>query len=160
MDRLRHSLCHELGHVVMHRIPRPEVDIEKEADAFAAELLMPAAEIGSSLYNAKLHTLAQLKPYWKTAMSSLLVRASRLKKITKNQEKYLWMQMAPYRHREPAELDIPAEEPKALRQLIDIYLKDYSYSLPQLSKVVGLNPHEFQSNYLGEERHLRLVKMK
>lgn len=157
MDRLRHSLCHEIGHVVMHRIPRPEVDIEKEADAFASELLMPAAEIGPSLHNAKLHTLAHLKPYWKSAMSSLLVRASRLNKITKNQEKYLWMQLAPYRHREPAELDIPSEEPQALRRLIDIYLKDYNYSLSQVSKVVSLHPHEFRSNYLGEERHLKLV---
>src|SRR5208337_375815 len=103
-DRLRHSLCHELGHVVMHRIPRPEADIEKEADTFAAELLMPAAEIGPSLHNVKLHTLAQLKPYWKTSMASLLFRAGRLKKITKNQEKYLWIQISPYKQREPAEL--------------------------------------------------------
>ena len=46
-DRLRFSLAHELGHLVMHRYPT--TNMEDEADAFASELLMPAADIGPHL---------------------------------------------------------------------------------------------------------------
>ena len=42
-DRMRFSLAHELGHLVMHRFPSPEM--EREAHEFAAALLMPAEEI-------------------------------------------------------------------------------------------------------------------
>lgn len=156
-DRLRFSLAHELGHVIMHKIPHSDVDIEKEADRFAGEFLMPAQEIGASLHNIKLNTLAQLKPYWKTSMQSILKRASDLNKINKRQTSYLWMQMSPYRQREPIELDIQSEEPMALKKLIEIYLNELKYSLPELSKVVHLHPHELKANYLGEERHLKLV---
>ena len=42
-DRLRHSLAHELGHLVLHRGPSGAIaSIEKEADRFAAEFLVPA----------------------------------------------------------------------------------------------------------------------
>ena len=38
-DRLRFTLAHELGHLVMHSVPSP--NMEKEANEFASELLMP-----------------------------------------------------------------------------------------------------------------------
>ncbi|HAJ26955.1 MAG TPA: hypothetical protein DCG53_06870, partial [Syntrophus sp. (in: bacteria)] len=49
-DRLRFSLAHELGHIVMHKICRPDIKImEDEANAFASEFLMPKAEISKYL---------------------------------------------------------------------------------------------------------------
>lgn len=158
-DRLRFSLAHELGHVIMHRIPQPDSDMEAEADKFAGAFLMPEKDIGSSLNNLKFYTLAQLKPYWKVSMSSMLVRAGHLGKITKSQSNYLWSQMGPYKQREPIELDIPAENPSALKKLIDIHLNELNYSLPELSKVTYLFPHEFRENYLDEEKHLKLVRL-
>jgi transcriptional regulator with XRE-family HTH domain len=44
-DRARHSIAHELGYFVMHQLPHP--DMEKEADRFAAEFLLPEREIAS-----------------------------------------------------------------------------------------------------------------
>ncbi len=38
-DRLRFTLAHELGHLVMHKFPSPTM--EKEANEFASALLMP-----------------------------------------------------------------------------------------------------------------------
>lgn len=158
-DRLRFSLAHELGHVIMHKFPRPESDIETEADRFAGALLMPAKEIAPSLNNLKFHMLAQLKPYWKVSMSSILVRAGHLGKLTKNQSAYLWSQMGPFKQREPIELDLPKEEPVALRKLIEIHMTELSYSLQEISKLAGLFPHEFRENYLDTERqHLKLVR--
>ena len=42
-DRMRFSLAHELGHMVMHRFPTP--NMEREANAFAVALLMPTTEV-------------------------------------------------------------------------------------------------------------------
>ncbi len=72
-DRLRFSLAHELGHVVMHASPTR--DMEDEADEFASEFLMPAREIGPYLIDMDLSRAGQLKPYWKVAMSALILRA-------------------------------------------------------------------------------------
>ena len=38
-DRMRFSLAHELGHIIMHRIPTDEM--EDEANRFAGEFLVP-----------------------------------------------------------------------------------------------------------------------
>lgn len=46
-ERQRFTLAHELGHMVMHLIPHP--DQEKQANSFAAELLMPARDIRGGL---------------------------------------------------------------------------------------------------------------
>ena len=51
-DRLRFSLVHELGHIVMHRLPNP--NMEAEANRFAAEFLMPTSDITKDFYNLSL----------------------------------------------------------------------------------------------------------
>ena len=43
-DRQRFTVAHELGHAVMHAVPRD--DQEMEADQFASQFLMPQQEIG------------------------------------------------------------------------------------------------------------------
>ena len=46
-DRLRHTLAHELGHMVLHTITvKSDEEMEdREADAFAGAFLLPADEI-------------------------------------------------------------------------------------------------------------------
>ena len=49
-DRLRHTLAHELGHMLLHTIAvKSDEEMENEADAFAGAFLLPAAEIKSQL---------------------------------------------------------------------------------------------------------------
>ena len=56
-ERIRFNLCHELGHLVLHRHihvnghDRITVDIEKEAHLFASNFLMPEADIHSCIPN-------------------------------------------------------------------------------------------------------------
>lgn len=52
-DRIRWTLAHEIGHLVLHREDSTD-DMEKEADAFAAEFLMPEILIRSELANLTL----------------------------------------------------------------------------------------------------------
>ena len=45
-DRVRHTLAHELGHMVLHTINlKDDEEMEDEADHFAGAFLLPADEI-------------------------------------------------------------------------------------------------------------------
>jgi Zn-dependent peptidase ImmA (M78 family)/transcriptional regulator with XRE-family HTH domain len=111
-DRMRYSLAHELGHTVMHQMPTD--DVEREADAFAAEFLMPVSQIAPHLQELSLPKLAALKPYWRVSMNAMLKRACDLESISPRQRSYLWTQMgmSGYRSHEP--ITIPPEKPGLL----------------------------------------------
>ncbi len=53
-DRVRFSLAHEIGHIVVHQLPTD--DMEREADRFAAEFLMPESAVRPDL--TMFHSLA------------------------------------------------------------------------------------------------------
>ncbi|MFO1431281.1 MAG: XRE family transcriptional regulator [Candidatus Competibacteraceae bacterium] len=157
-DRMRFSLAHELGHLVMHRIPNPEM--EEQANHFAGAFLMPAADIASQLSGISLPRLAELKPHWRVSMAALLMRAETLGKVTANQKQYLWRQIsaAGYRRREPVELDFAPESPSVLPEMIRLHLEDLGYSLRELSTALHLHEHEFRRYYRVGGGHLRIVK--
>jgi Zn-dependent peptidase ImmA (M78 family) len=64
VDRTRFSLAHELGHMVLHAIPEDDALMEAQAHRFAAEFLMPAADIRPYLKEAKLSVFARIKRFW------------------------------------------------------------------------------------------------
>lgn len=142
-DRIRFSLCHELGHIVMHQ-DSPNPFQEKEADKFAAEFLMPEDDIKMYLTDLNLPKLATLKPYWRVSMAALLNRAKDLGIITERHAKTLWIEMgkAGYRMREPVELDIPKETPKLLEEIIGTYCNQMGYSVSDLANLFDLHEHE------------------
>ena len=146
-DRQRFTLAHELGHAIMHQVPHP--DMEQQANEFAAAFLMPEKDIRSQLNNINIPKLVTLKPYWKVSMGALLSRASDLGKVTPRMQRHLWSQMsvAGYRTREPAEVDIPPEEPQLLKEVIRIHQSELDYSLSDLSKLMLLKNEEAQAVY-------------
>lgn len=160
-DRMRFTLCHELGHIVMHKYPT--LDMEKEADRFASELLMPSDDIKHNLSNLSLQKLADLKLFWKVAMSALIMKATSLNKITPWQSQYLWRQFSKlgYKTREPAELDVPREKPSILKKLVDIHIKDLNYSVNEIAKILHLEEEELFGFYIEKplsSRGLSIVK--
>ncbi|PIE13507.1 MAG: DNA-binding protein [Rhodobacterales bacterium] len=161
-DRQRFSLAHELGHVVMHGVPSPEM--ESEADAFASAMLMPARDIRPQLSGRRLtiQRLASLKPVWRVSMAALLYRAKTVGAVTANQSQYLWRQMSAkgYRRTEPPELDFPMEEPTVLPEIIRLHLEDLGYGLSELAAALRTNEDDLRALHPlpGETSHLRVVK--
>jgi Zn-dependent peptidase ImmA (M78 family) len=150
-DRLRHTLAHELGHMLLHTIAvKSDEEMEDEADAFAGAFLLPAAEIRPQLRRFDLRQLANMKAYWKVSMAALAVRADRLKLVTPYQTKMFWMEMSRlgYRKREPNEP--PKEMPHLLRQMIAFHIKKLGYSVGDLAKMLHLKVSEFQEMYRSE----------
>jgi Zn-dependent peptidase ImmA (M78 family)/DNA-binding XRE family transcriptional regulator len=145
-DRVRYTLAHEVGHIVMHNEPTP--DMEDEANRFAAEFLMPADEIKAYLKPLSLPRLATLKPYWKVSMNALLKRAADLKVITSRQREYLWTQMGKQGFRTKEPISIPDEQPTVLSDLINVHLRDHGYSISELSQLIASTEEELRAKYL------------
>jgi Zn-dependent peptidase ImmA (M78 family)/transcriptional regulator with XRE-family HTH domain len=147
-DRERFTLAHEIAHVLLHSTPREEQ--EAEADRFASELLMPAADISPSLAGGvDLAKAARLKQEWRVAMSAIIRRAKDLGYITEGRYKSLSVQMSQkgWRTREPIEID--HDEPRFLRQVIEAQIAN-GYTAAELAKVAGLTADEFTRLYLPD----------
>ncbi|MDD2542272.1 MAG: ImmA/IrrE family metallo-endopeptidase [Desulfuromonadaceae bacterium] len=159
-DRLRFTLAHELGHIVMHHNSIPGPEMESEANAFASEFLMPKNDIEYYLHQLDLEKLAFLKRKWKVAMSALAVRANRLAAISENQYRYLMVKMSErgYRLKEPAEIDVPVEEASLLKELVNFFLTELAYSREDICKLLCIQIDDFEHVYLGKRARLRLVK--
>jgi len=150
-DRLRFTLCHELGHAIMHCDTFDPVMIEQQAHGFAAEFLMPKSDIYDYLKDITLEKLMILKQYWKVSMAALLKRAGDIGAITPARSQQLWKQMskAGFRKSEPVELNLPYETPSTLKQITDFYFEELDYNLPEFSKLIALKPEEAKPVYIG-----------
>lgn len=84
MARRRFDAAHELGHLVMHDDPDPgNAVIERQANLFAASLLMPADEIHSQLPTRyDLAQLIALKRTWGVSIQALLFRSRELGRLS------------------------------------------------------------------------------
>jgi Zn-dependent peptidase ImmA (M78 family)/transcriptional regulator with XRE-family HTH domain len=81
--RSRFDAAHELGHLVCHPKADPTGAHEAQAQAFAAELLMPAEEIIDELPRRfDLGAYAHLKHRWGVSIQALLYRARTLEVIS------------------------------------------------------------------------------
>lgn len=76
-ERIRFDLAHELGHLVLHgAISEENVALEREADAFASEFLMPAASIIEYLpRNPSVHDLLTVRAQFKVSAMALAFAA-------------------------------------------------------------------------------------
>ncbi len=158
-DRYRFNLAHELGHLIMHfgqKIDESR-DIETEAHIFASEFLVPSKEIKPHLIRINIEKLAELKSYWKVSMQSLLVKSYKhLSLISKNQYHYMWKQMSSLGYRKKEPIFIPVEKSYLLKEIIDLYLNDLSYTKSELSALLNFTESEFVNVYLKTD-NLRVL---
>lgn len=148
-DRQRFTLAHEIAHLVMHRFPSPTM--EDEANVFAGALLIPASDIRAHFVGRRVNLalLASLKPEWKVAMQSLLMRARSLGFVSTNQERYLWQQFSARRMRlrEPPELDFPSEKPSTIGAILKLHIEALGYGMKDLEALLHMRAEEIPSFY-------------
>ena len=162
-ERIRFTLAHELGHLVMHQFLETEQDIEKEANAFASEFLMPAFDIKQELrfintVKLNVEVLLRLKMKWKVSMNALLKRAEDLNILTKNQKKYLWMQMAQKGFRKNEPYPLPIETPLLLNELINTYKDELQYSTNDISTLLNITQNTYFDYFENDKPRLKLIK--
>lgn len=159
-DRIRFSLAHELGHVLMHESGVAH-DAESEADEFAAELLLPESSVTVDFIRPlTIAHLARMKAKWKTSIQALLRRALQVGFI--DERKYTSMNVqisqAGYRKKEP--VAIAAEQPRTMEEIVEFHMNDLDYTTEDVSMLLHLPEDTFRKIYLkngGDDGSSRII---
>lgn len=144
-DRNRFSLAHEIGHIIMHigqGQPGSE-GLEREADLFASEFLMPEDEIGAMLYNLNLATLAELKRRWRVSMRALIRRAHDLNCISDRTYRSFQITFSKKGFTKNEPVIIPVENPTVIRDSILLYKRELGYSDKDIMQVMRINQSDY-----------------
>ena len=158
-SRMRWTLAHELGHLVMHRnSPDPTV-AEMEADRFAAGFLMPAEDVLPHLEAGRLtiQRAVNLKQHWRTSIAAIARRANDLGVLTDRQLRSFFMHrnQLGYTRNEPGEF--PREEPSLIRGLVTALTAD-GWSVGRIADLIHTTEREVRTVYLHQPvTHLRAV---
>ena len=141
--RHRFTCAHELGHLLLHSDAAPgDLSQEREADAFAAEFLCPADQIGPSLPTSmNLPTLERLSRKWGVSTQSLVRRMGELRTVSDSSVRRAYQRL---RSRESLESEEPVsaykgEMPSLLREAQRV-AGEHGYSLSDLARDLRWNP--------------------
>ena len=152
-DRVRFSMAHELGHLIMHMDTSPSdaTLVEDEAQAFASEFLMPEQDIKSSLYNINFPSLGILKQRWHVSMKSLLVRAHSLGTIKDTTYKNMMINYSKRKYNQGEPLPLKLEEPLLLKSTIKI-LTENGYSEKDLMDLMHINERDYREWFVPKSK--------
>lgn len=155
-DRMRWTLAHELGHLVLHS-EFVAGDVEQEADQFAAEFLMPGETIRTSLTKPTLGRLLDLKQEWGVSMAALIQRARSLGTISDTERTRLFKMLSAkgYRINEPGSDRLPPETPLLCEHLRSS-LEARGHSAQDIAQIVGYDSAE-HNELLPAPQRLRAV---
>lgn len=144
-DRIRFSLAHELGHMVMHldNIPSSVEEAEKQANIFASQFLMPELEIKHMLYGLNVALLGELKRMWKVSMQSIIRRALDLGVITEQTRRNFQIRFSQEKWNKNEPIPLPLENPSLIRSTISLYKNELNYSNEDLQKIMKINHSDF-----------------
>lgn len=159
--RYRFSAAHELGHIVMHHGRHgSDVEMERQADVFAAEFLTPRDVIRDSLpTRLNIGVLEQLSTDWGVSVHMLLRRSRDLERISDSTARrgYITLNSLP---RRPLTLDdVPSEKPELLRNAIEL-LESVDVSLADIAHDVQMTPRHVRrlAGITLDEPKLSLVR--
>ncbi|MBW3361523.1 MULTISPECIES: XRE family transcriptional regulator [Streptomyces] len=119
LSRSRFDVAHEVGHLIMHLDAEPGSRIvENQAHDFAAEFLMPRAEIAEELpRRLDWETLYSLKRRWGTSLKALVYRAHSIGVFRDTTYKRAMMTLSQHGDPEPCDLG-PRESPALLESAV------------------------------------------
>ncbi|WP_339747119.1 XRE family transcriptional regulator [uncultured Rubinisphaera sp.] len=158
-DRERFSLAHEVGHMILHKFPTP--NMEEEADDFAREFLLPEEglklDVDSSLTLAEAY---RLKHKWKASAQAIIFQSRNIEAISQSKYQSLYKYLSKLGHRKSEAHPICHENPTTINRLVQLHSNDLKYSISELADTVFLNVDRFRRYYAMEEpqsSHLRIV---
>ena len=139
-DRVRFSLAHELGHLVMHEVPSNTM--EPEADLFASEFLVPEASAKTELRDITPAKLWQLKQRWRVSGQCLVRRASDAGTIDERRYKSLMCYFSKQGWRKAEPYPIDTESSSTLSRIMGAFTSDLGYSETELRELMGVTSDE------------------
>lgn len=118
-DRMRYTMAHELGHILLHsHLELPPETCEAEADRFAGAFLMPASDIRGEYRKATLSTLVRQKRVWKISMAAQIMISAAAGEMTAARKTMLFKGLSKLGYRKNEPVHVPREEPKLFCSLL------------------------------------------
>jgi Zn-dependent peptidase ImmA (M78 family) len=156
-DRKRLTLAHELGHLVLHSGFASE-NLEREANEFAAEFLMPAHVVKPDLRPATLGRLRDLKRVWGVSIQALYERAYSLKLVTSMERVsfYKAMNARGWKTAEP-DGELLAPEIPELVAAIGEALRSKGLDDGEIAELAGFAQDSTDNPFVRPTRHLRAM---
>jgi Zn-dependent peptidase ImmA (M78 family) len=149
-DRLRFTVAHELGHLVMHAMLGDNQ--EKEANVFAGEFLAPANEIRThleGLTTSDFRRLMALKVEWGMSMAALIRRAHDLQTISDRQYREFQVRLGKLGWRTSEPGDVVRENPSVIGKIIALQRSEHDYSDDALARLAEMTEEAFRRHYLA-----------
>ncbi|AWZ05216.1 MULTISPECIES: XRE family transcriptional regulator [unclassified Streptomyces] len=143
--RHRFTAAHELGHLVLHSDATGDSRQEREADAFAAEFLTPAAGIAPLLpRRLDLTQLTEIRRVWGVSVDSLIYRCRELGMISdatasRGYQRLRALDGQPGFTAEPVD-GFPGEQPALLTQAYELAEREKGLTIPRLADELGWHP--------------------
>lgn len=132
--RHRFTCAHELGHLILHReLAVGDPRQEREADAFAAEFLMPRAETEPVLPTTlNLPRLGQISQQWGVSPEALVFRMQELKGASDVSVRRAYQKLRSGNRQEASAADYPGEVPMLLTEAMKVADK-FGFSITELA---------------------------
>ena len=166
-SRLRMSLAHELGHLVLHQNAGSAAsrDAEREAMMFGAAFLLPRESlIASGVRTVDMDALLDLKSVWGASIAAIARRLFEIGLLPKWQYRLAFIEINSrgWRKTEPGERSLPVESSQLLHKVLTslrsegitrseiarrlcLYVDDLNEVLSRLVPTTTLTPHEADS---------------
>jgi Zn-dependent peptidase ImmA (M78 family) len=163
-DRKRFTLSHELGHAIMHLpfeldLDISEKELEREANLFAAEFLMPEIDIRRDLSHLTYSKLSSIKEYWMTSKISIIYRAHQLGSIGEDKYKYLLIELSRQGERRKERVEVQFQGPSLVNNIIDFFKSELNYSVLELCEYLSISMKDFQNFFTASDNvKLRVVR--
>lgn len=153
-DRIRFTICHELGHLFLH-IPcdvEPWRDVEIEANKFASEFLMPSKDCVADFFDFSFPKLMSLKSYWGISKAAIIRRAKDLEVINQGTYIYMMKELGRRNERKHEPGFVEVDEPNILKEIIGLLRTELEYDNEMMASEMHLNVSDFNGYFDAQEK--------
>jgi Zn-dependent peptidase ImmA (M78 family)/DNA-binding XRE family transcriptional regulator len=144
--RLRFSLAHELGHLVMHNgIETGDHETEAQANRFASAFLLPRKAMISEFPRGERlnwQALYSLKQRWKVSVRAILRRAYDLELIDSDLYKRgnIYLSKTGQTKSENFDNLVQAEQPVLINKALQLVYDEYGMTIPEIARNIYISP--------------------
>lgn len=160
-DRQRWTLCHELGHLVLHHHLAgefPPGEVEDEANEFGSEFLMPSDDIAGHLSRLSIRDAASLKVRWGVSIASLIFRAAQLEQISESKKTTLYIELSKMGWRKREGVEVAAEQPALYLDVLRTHIDELKYTPTELAALIDVPESVITARLNEPKRGLRLIQ--
>ncbi len=144
-DRIKFTIVHEFGHLVMH-IPcnvEPWREFELETNKFTSEFFMPKKECYHDLRTVSFNRLGILKTYWGISKAAIIRRAKDVDAIPEATYKYLMIELGRKNERKNETGYVEIDEPKILNMVIDLLKTELGQTKDEIAESLKLGVNDY-----------------